>query len=82
MFTVLAVISCALVIVAISAAVNRRRASLPYSARTSETVDGASSWMPAMSGDDGVPARTQAVVMAVGVASKDKAPGSDGHESF
>ena len=45
MLTLLVVIAGALVILAIAAAVNRRRASLPYSARTLGTDDGASSWI-------------------------------------
>jgi hypothetical protein len=71
---VLVVISCALVIVAISAAVNRRRESLPYSARTSGTDNG--TWMAVMSGmawvPPTVPARTPAagVMEAVEVATK------------
>ena len=51
MLTLLVVIAGALLIMAIAAAVNRRRDSLPYSARTSGTDGGASSWMPVMSGD-------------------------------
>ena len=51
MFTVLVVISGALVIMAIAAAVNRRRDSLTYSPRTSRSDDGASSWVTVIGGD-------------------------------
>ena len=53
MLTVLVVIAGALVIVAISAAVNRRRESPRCGTRTSGTDDGASSWMFVMTGDGG-----------------------------
>ena len=79
MLMVLVVIFGALVIMAIAAAVNRRRDSLTYRPRTSRSDDGASSWMFVMTGDGGtplVPVRTQeAVVMvAADVASRISSP--------
>jgi hypothetical protein len=53
MLTLLVVIADALVIMAIAAAVNHRRDSVPDRWRTSGTDDGASSWMFVMSGDGG-----------------------------
>ena len=73
MLTVFVVIAGALVIVAIAAAVNRRRDSLPYSARTSGTDDAAASWVPVMT-DGGSDCNTSdagaGVMVAAEVASR------------
>ena len=53
MLTVLVVISCAFVIMLITAVLNRRRDSASYSARTSGTDAGVSSWMSVITVDGG-----------------------------